>query len=176
MRKHKTEPMPFNIAIAILLIGILLGSIFTFGMQYWNAKTTREACTVVQTQFLSYDEIWHVNPTIDIIEIAVDCSDGNRYFIDGVSINDGVRNQLSLISKNESITLLIHPNSNTIVEFKSSHGSLFTFEDTINKLDGESTGFLFLGIFAYFCALIGLYYVVFHLVRRKKHRNSRQTF
>ena len=172
MGKHKSDPIPLNLSIVMLLIGILLGSVFTFGMQYWNAKTTREACTVVKTQFLSYDEIWHAKPTISIAEIAVDCADGNRYFIDGVSINDELRNQLSLISKNESITLLIHPNSNTIVEFSSSHGLLLTFEETINKLDGEATGFIFLGIFMYFCALVGLYYVVFHLVRRKKHRRS----
>ena len=81
MRKHKPEPMPFNLAIVMLLIGILLGSVFTFGMQYWNAKTTREACTVVETQFLSYDEIWHAKPTISIVEIAVDCADGNRYLL-----------------------------------------------------------------------------------------------
>ena len=77
-----------------------------------------------------------------------------------------------MFSKNESITLLLHPNSNTIVEFSSSHGLLLTFEETINKLDGEATGFIFLGIFMYLCALVGLYYVVFHLVRRKKRRSS----
>ena len=167
MRKHRSEPMPLNLAVIMLLIGILLGSVFTFGMQYWNAKTTRESCAVVKTQFLSYDEIGHIN----IREIAVDCADGNRYFIDGVSINDELRENLSLLSENESITLLIHPNSNTIVEFSSSHGSLLIFDETINDLDGEATRFLFLGLFMYFCALVGLYYIVFHLVRKSKHRS-----
>ena len=172
MRKHKTDPMPFNFAILLLLIGILLGSIFTFGMQHWNAKVTREACTVVQTQFLSCDEIG----LRYVKEIAIDCADGNRYFIDGTFVDDELRNKLSLISENEGITLCIHPNNNTIVEFLSSHGSLLTFEEAINGLDGEAAGFLFLGIFMYFCGLVGLYYVVFHLIRRKKHRTSRKTF
>ena len=171
MRKHRSEPMPLNLAVIMLLIGILLGSVFTFGMQYWNAKTIRESCDVVKTKFISYDEIWHAKPTINIVEIAVDCADGNRYFIDGVSINDELRENLSLLSENESITLLIHPNSNTIVEFSSSHGSLLVLDETINDLDGEATGFLFLGLFMYFCALVGLYYIVFHLVRKSKHRS-----
>jgi hypothetical protein len=171
MKKHKTEPMPLHMAIVMLLIGVLLGSIFTFGMQYWNAKTTRESCIVVKTQFVSYDEIWHTKPTISIVEIAIDCADGNRYFIDGVSIDDELRNKLSSISKGENITLLIHPNSDTIVDFSSSHGSLLTFDETINDLDGEATVFLFLGLFTYFCALVGLYYIVFHLVRKKKQKN-----
>ena len=167
MGKHKSDPMPLNLAIVMLLIGILLGSVFTFGMQYWNAKTTREACTVVETQFISYDEIWRAKTT----KIAVDCADGNRYFIDGVSINDELREKLSLLSENESITLLIHPNSNTIVEFSSFRGSLLVFDETINDLDGEATGFLFLGFFMYFCALVGLYYAVFHIVRKKTHKS-----
>ena len=171
MRKHKNKAMPLNLAVVMLLIGVLLGSIFTFGMQYWNAKTTREDCKVVKTQFLSYDEIRRMNHYYRIIEIAVYCADGNRYFIDGVSINDELRNKLSFISENERITLLLHPNSNRIVEFSSSHGLLLTFDETIDDLDGEATGFLFLGLFMYFCALMGAYYIVFHLVRKRKYRS-----
>lgn len=170
MRKRKSDPMPLKLAIFMLVVGILLGSVFTFGMQYWNENVTRESCTVLKTQFLSYDEIWHYKPTVSIVEIAIDCADGNRYFIDGVSINTELRNKLALLSKNESIALLIHPNSNTIVEISSNYGSLLTFDETINKLDGEASGFLFLGVFMYFCAFVGLYYVIFHVIRRKNQK------
>ena len=171
MRKHKNKPMPLNLAIVMLFIGVLLGSVFTFGMQYWNAKMTREDCTVVKTQFLSYDEMRRMKRPYRIIEIAIDCADGNRYFIDGVSINDELRNKLSFISENECITLLLHPNSNKIVEVSSSQGLLLSFDETVNDLDGEATDFLFLGLFMYFCALMGAYYIVFHLVRKRKYRS-----
>ena len=170
MEKRISDPMPFKFAVFMLAIGVLLGSIFTFGMQYWNKNIPREECTVVKTQFLSYDEIWHAKPTISIVEIAIDCADGNRYFIDGVSINEELRNQLSSLSQNDNITLLIHPNSNTIVEFSSGNTILLSFNDTINKLDGEASGFLFLGLFMYFFALVGLYYTVYHITRRKIKR------
>ena len=167
MRKRKSDPMPFHLAVFMLVIGILIGSVFTFGMQYWNENIPREDCTVVETQFLAYDEIWHSKPTVSIVKIAIDCADGNRYFIDGVSIDEELQNQLSSLSKNDSITLLIHPNSNTIVEFSSGNAILLSFDDTINKLDGEASGFIFLGLFMYFCALVGLYYTVYHMIRRK---------
>ena len=167
MKKRSSDPVPFKFAVFMLAIGILLGSIFTFGMQYWNKNIPREECTIVKTQFLSYDELKHIKPAASIVNIAIDCTDGNRYFIDGVSINKELRNQLSSLSKNDDITLLIHPNSNTIVEFSNDQTVLLHFDETISKLDGESTGFLFLGIFAYFCALIGLYYTVYHIIRRK---------
>ncbi len=167
MKKRKLNPMPFNLAVFMLVIGILMGSIFTFGEQYWNKNVPREECMVVKTQFLSYDERWNVKPTLRIVEIAIDCADGNTYYIDGVSINEELQDQLSLLSKNDNITLLIHPNSNTIVEFFNDQTVLLTYEETISKLDGESFGFLFLGFFMYFCALVGLYYIVYHIIRRK---------
>ena len=169
MRKRKSEPMPLKFAAFMLAVGILMGSVFTFGMNYWNARVTRESCKVINTQFLSHDEIWN-HRTVRIKEIAIDCANGNRYFIDGVSIDTEFRNELSLLSENENITLLIHPNSNTIVEFTGKHGTLLRFDETIDKLDDESSGFLFLGIFMYFCAVVGLYYVVLHIIHRKEKR------
>lgn len=170
MRTKRNDPMPLKLAIFMLSIGILLGSVFTFGMQYWNAKVTRESCTLVETQFLSYDEIWHSKPTISIVEIAIDCADGDRYFIDGMSIDEALRKKLSLLSEQESITLLIHPNSNTIVEFSTGSEMLLMFDDTIDKLGGEATGFLFLGIFMYFCAIVGFYYTVLHILDKRRKR------
>lgn len=167
MKKRKSDPMSFGLAVFMLVIGILLGSVFTFGTQYWNKSIPRDDCTVVETEFLSHEEIRQPKRIMKIKKIAIDCADGNRYFIDGVSINEELRNQLSSLSKNDNITLLIHPNSNTIVEFSSGNGVLLSFDDTINKLDGEASGFLFLGLFMYLCALVGLYYTVYHIIRRK---------
>ena len=168
MRKSKSDPMPLKLAVFMLVIGVLLGSVFVFGMQYWNKSIPREDCTVIETQFISYDEIWHYKPTARIIEIAIDCANGNRYFIDGVSINKELQNKLSSLSKNENITLLIHPNSSTIVEFSNADNILLSFDETITKLGGEASGFFFVGLFMYFCALVGAYYVVYHIVRRRK--------
>ena len=167
MKKRKSDPMSFGLAVFMLVIGILLGSVFTFGTQCWNKNILRDDCTVVETEFLSHEEIRQPKRIMKIKKIAIDCADGNRYFIDGVSINEELRNQLSLLSKNDNITLLIHPNSNTIVEFSSGNGILLSFDDTINKLDDEASGFLFLGLFMYLCALVGLYYTVYHIIRRK---------
>ena len=50
----KRDPMPFGLAIFLLIAGLLLGSVFTFGMQHWNAEVTREECTLIDTEFVSY--------------------------------------------------------------------------------------------------------------------------
>lgn len=168
MKKRKSAPIPLAAAVFMLVAGVLLGNVFTFGMQYWNDDIPREDCTMINTQFLSYDEIRKQKSPMRIKEIAIDCSDGNRYFIDGVSINEDLINKLSSLTANNNITLLIHPNSNTIVEFSNDQTVLLDFNDTIEKLDGEANGFLLLGVFTYFCALVGVYYIVYHIKHRKK--------
>ena len=34
----KRDPMPLGLAIFLLIAGLFLGSVFTFGMQYWNSE------------------------------------------------------------------------------------------------------------------------------------------
>lgn len=164
----KRDPMPIGLAIFLLIAGLLLGSVFTFGMQYWNSEVTREECTLVETQFCSYDEIRQDKRPMEIKEIAIDCGNHERYFIDGVSINADLRNALSALSEHEKISLLIHPNSNTIVEFSTENGNILSFDETIHKLAGEAKGFLSLGVFMYLCSLVGLYYIVIHIIKKRK--------
>ena len=163
----KRDPMPLGLAIFLLIAGLFLGSVFTFGMQYWNSEVTREDCTLIDTQFVSYKEIRQPKRPMEIKEIAVDCVNNERYFIDGVSINSDLRNSLSELSKHQKIYILIHPNSNTIVEFSTENGTILTFNETIHKLGREATGFLFLGLFMYFCSLVGLYYTAFHIIKKR---------
>ena len=164
----KRDPMPLGLAIFLLIVGLFLGSVFTFGMQYWNSKVTREECTLLETKFISYKEIRKPKRPMEIKEIAIDCVNDERYFIDGVSINTDLRNALSELSEQQKISLLIHPNSNTIVEFATENGNILAFNETIRKLGGEATGFLFLGLFMYFCSLVGLYYIAFHIIEKRK--------
>ena len=159
--------MPFKLAVFMLAIGILMGSIFTFGMQYWNSEVTREECTLIDTQFVTYKEIRQQKRPMIIKEIAVDCANDERYFIDGVSINSDLRNSLSELSQLQEIHLLIHPNSNTIVEFSTENATILTFDETIRKLGEEATGFLLLGLFMSLCALVGVYYTVFHIIKKR---------
>ena len=163
----KKDPMSLGLAIFLLIAGLFLGSVFTFGMQYWNSNVTRDECTLIDTQFVSYKEIRQPKRPMEIKEIAVDCVNNERYFIDGASINSDLRNSLSELSKHQKIRLLIHPNSNTIVEFSTENGTILTFNETIKKLGGEATGFLFLGLFMYFCSLVGLYYTAFHIIKKR---------
>ena len=82
----KKGPIPLGLVIFLLTTGSLLGSVFAFGMEYWNAEVTKEECTRIDTSFVSYDEIRQPKHSTRTKEIAVDRANGERYFIDCLSV------------------------------------------------------------------------------------------
>ena len=162
----KRYPISFGLAVFLVISGLVVGSIFTFGMQYWDAEVTREECILVETRFASYEEI-RSGRRNSIQEIAINCVDGNRHYVDGVSINPDLINSISKLSPMQEITLLIHPNDDAIVEFSTEEGNIIEFDDTMRKLGVEATAFLIMGLFMYLMACIGLYSIVRHIVQKK---------
>ena len=160
--KRTSDPMPLPFAIFVLIAGLLMGTVFTFGMQYWNAEVRREDCIRVDTTILDYEKIRHPKHPTRLKEVAVDCENGERYFVDGVSLSDRFLETLDSIRSGTEATLLIHPNHNTIVEWVMEDSELLEFDDTIEKLQGEANGFLILGIIMYLFALVGVYYCIYH--------------
>ncbi len=150
-----------------------MGTVCIFGMQYWNEEVTKENCTYMETQFLGYHIIKNRS---GIREIAVDCSDGERYFIDGVSVNAKLKEDLSEMDENDNVEMLIHPNGATIVELLNNDIVLLSFEDSIDKLNKEVSGFLYIGIFMYFCSSIGLVNIVINMVKKIKSKKSLRSF
>ena len=171
MKHYRKKSSPsMQQAIFFLVVGLLLGTVFTFGMSHWNEEIPRESCKCIETEFLDYHERHPLGKPSHIKEIMIDCSNGERYFIDGVSINKELRNAVGNLSEGERIRLLIHPNSDTILEFSCNEGLVLEFKDTIKKLGQEKNGFGILGGFMYFLALVGLYHIAAQTIFKKKKR------
>ena len=151
-------------AIFMLIAGLLLGTIFIFGMRYWHAPISREECTQVETEFVSSRKRIR-RGNIQLIDI--DCADGQRYEIDGACISQTVLDGVEGLQSQEPITLLIHPNSDTVMELSCESGTLLTFDDSAQRLAGDTMLFTVLGIIMYAAALGGLY----ERIRRKRKRS-----
>lgn len=154
-------------AIFLLLAGLFLGTIFTFGMRYWHAPVSREDCTQVNTEFVSYRERTRRG---SIQLIYIDCANGQRYELDGACISQPVLDGVENLQPQETITLLIHPNSDTIMEFSSESGTLMEFDDVAQRVAGDTLLFTVLGILMYATALGGLY----NLIRQWRRQRNRK--
>ncbi len=164
----KFKAPTFGESLALLVIGMLLGTVFIFGAQYWTEEVSREDCAIVESLFLSYNQRWSVKGNRNK-EISVDCSNNERYFIGEVMITEELKRELSELHSGDRIRLLIHPNSSKIMEFSTEGRTLIFFEDSAELMQGENTGFLILGVLCYAFALAGGYYSIRYGIRCFKH-------
>ncbi len=153
----KSKKMKTGDAIFLLIAGLIMGTVFTFGMKYWNAPIKPDEAKHVTATFSSYKESkrrGHVQ------EIILRFDDHEQLYIDGVSINNKLRDAISEIEVGTTIEMMVHPNSNTILEMGVGTTKLLEFHDSVQKLTAEVSGFMYLGFFCYLMALIGAGYFV----------------
>lgn len=142
----------------LLIAGLFLGTVFTFGMQYWNAPVTQEDAIHTTDVFSSYTKNRRNG---DVKEIIVRFENHEQLYIDGSCINEQVWDGLEMISPGMEVELMIHPNSNTILDFRKGNLVVLEFENTSEKLANEATGFMGLGVFLYILAAYGLFNLAF---------------
>ena len=121
----------------------------------------------MNTEFVSFRERTRRG---SIQLIYIDCANGQRYELDGACISQPVLEGVENLQPQEPITLLIHPNSDVILEFSSTSGTLMAFDDAAQRVAGDTLLFTVLGILMYAAALGGLY----NLIRQWKRQRSRK--
>lgn len=153
MRKRKRK-MSTAEAYILLIIGLIMGTVFTFGEWYWNAPVEIEDGVSVTASFLEYD-IWY-GKRRNIQEIKVIFSDYDHLCIDGSCVNPTLLQNLQMLNKGEEIQLIVHPNSDTILQMTSENKTILSFEETQDILSHERNGFSILGILMYASAAYAL--------------------
>ena len=156
----KSKKMTRREAILLVVIGLIMGTVFTFGTKYWNAPITQNEAHQVNATFSSYKEAKRRGR---VQEIIMRFNDHEQLYIDGVCIDDELRDVVSKIEDGTLIKMMVHPNSNVILEMEVETIKILGFQDSINKLSAEAAAFMYLGIFCYVSAVIGM----IHLIRLK---------
>lgn len=145
-------------AIFLLIAGLFMGTVFTFGMQYWNAPVAREEAVAVTAVLSSSLESRDEG---DVKEILLRFEDHEQLHIDGSCITAELRSRLSTITPGTTLSLLVHPNSSTVMELRVGEETLMEFEYAAEKLTREADMFMGLGIFLYAMAAWGLFSLIF---------------
>lgn len=167
-RRVRRKRMDPGEAVALIILGLFLGTIFTFGMHYWNQPVTREDAVYVDATFSGFKEQpghqirWRIgNRTIKTrrgsnAPIILEFSDHEDLTIDGCCVNDALFAQLQAIQSGATISCIVHPNSDTVLEVVADNMLLISFDDAVVLLSSEQRGFFVLGIIMYIGALYGL--------------------
>ncbi len=84
-----------------------------------------------------------------------------------VLTNDSLLDKLLSVAPGTTFDMLVHPNSATILSLTIGGEELVNFDDAMTRLTREKTAFLWMGIFLYALAAIGLFTLI---LRLKLHR------
>lgn len=142
----------------LLIAGLLMGTVFTFGVQHWNRPVTREEAVSVTAVYASFGEQKNRG---HVTEIILRFDDHDQLYIDGSCINEDLRNRIHALTPGTELSLLVHPNSSTILELKAGNAVLLDFTRASERLAGEAKSFLWMGLVLYTLAACGLARLLF---------------
>ncbi len=161
--------MPSGEAAALVVLGLLMGTVFTFGMNYWNRPVAREEARRVEATYAAHREASSasrgrvkVGGGSAIINsgavrpIQLELTDHEPLTIDGSCVTEALTAQLRTLTPGETLVCAVHPDTDTVLEILAGDTCLLAFDDAAARLASEKTGFFYLGLFMYAGALYGL--------------------
>ncbi len=167
----KKDRFNLSYAIKLIVIGLLMGTVFTVGGLDRVVPITREECSVVETRFVDYEKVLYDGA---LEEVLINCIEWEQYYIDGVLITEEVEERLSMLMAEDEITLLLHPKNHMILEFVIQGETLLSFEDSIEKLQGAIPPTFYFGLLMFAVAIWGMYRLIKILHHRKNAADLRK--
>lgn len=152
-------------ALLLVIIGLFLGTVFTFGNQYWNADVKQSDAIKKEAIFDSYKETFGKrHSTKGIYVYFFDC---DQLYIDATCVNEKVRADLNNIESGTGVTLVIHPNSDTILDMRIGEYVILEFDNTMDKIKKEMNAFFVMGLMLYAMGVYGLINLISRCKRYK---------
>lgn len=169
-KRRKKQGTSLGTAVMLLVVGLILGSIFVFGSQYWGEPIQREDAIEISATY----EAYKINPgkirKHHIKQIEISIADHSSVYIDGACVSEDVKDGIKELPEGAKLNMLVHPNSDTVWELKHGDKTILSFEESQKDIKSENIGFIVLGVFMYFCAAIGLGSLLTRGVRARKNK------
>ena len=170
LKKLFRKKMTLEQAILFLVVGLILGTVFTFVQQYWKSPIDRKDAISVEAEY-SYHTRTLLRPDSHVVNIY--CTDGEIYDIDAHCVTYDILDYLDTLQKGTKLDMLIHPNSDTILSLDVNGENILDFDEVIDDLKSANIGFLSLGIFMYLLAVCGAVRLIVIAIRKYKNYAER---
>ena len=160
---HQSKELTEGEKIVTAIIALVLGTIFIFGMGDWTGPVTRAEARDITATFSSFQES---KKRGDVQEIILRFDDHEQLYIDRTCITEALCEEIEALAPHTVVRMLVHPNSNTVLEMTVGETTLLNLEESVEKLSGEASGFKVLGGVCYVLSIGGLVQVI--MSNRKK--------
>ena len=146
LRRWERRDRIWGLVLAFACLWI--GTAMTFGTHYWKKDVSREEAVAAEATYQSCRKSYSATP----VEFLVRFSNLEQQAVDGSCASEALYQQINALEPGTRVSLLLHPNSATILEFRVGDTVLLDFDSTVKALRREVTGFTVLGVFVYLCA------------------------
>lgn len=144
-----------------IIVGLIVGTIFTFGMQYWNKPIAKGKAIYTEASFSSYKENYKYGK---VNEIILHFENHDDLIVDNTCCSQEAVDKIHSLKQGAILKIYYHPNSNKIMEMTCNGNVILQFEESASRLSRNRQGFTALGVLLYFGAVYG----VILLVREKR--------
>ena len=155
-------------ALVLLIIGLLMGTVFTVMMNYTQGPVTMDEAhpvsAVMEDVRGSYGRR---NRRNSLREILIRFEDHEQLHIDSPVATKAMLEQLNTYSAGTTFDMLVHPNSATILALHINGEEIINFDTAMAKLSNENLVFFWMGICLYAAAAFGAYVVILRLKLRR---------
>lgn len=132
--------------VIFLVLCLFMGTVFTFGVQYWKAPIEKSEAIYAKATYTSH-EVSGGRRRSD--RILLYFSDYAQLDIEASCVNQTVKEKLARLPSDTEVELLIHPNTSMVLELQAEDEKILEFQETQEKLRIERNEFLILGLILY---------------------------
>lgn len=163
------KTMSLQKQLFVAIASLIVGSVFVFGMRYWNSQVERDDCEVVTVQLESIEKV-RGSSSSDLSAVNLKCTNGSSYYIKGVCVSRSLLSALESLPEGTQLTLTLHPNSEgKVLELSADGTLLLDFDTAVSMLGKNATAFSYIGLFMYLCSAVLLVDIV---QRKRKQREE----
>ena len=145
-------PIQKKAAWYVIIGGIIIGTVFCFGMPYWQGNVDMYETNAVRDYFDEYTINYSTKGNIKNVRVRL--TNQESYKIDSSCINGSLLENLQKIKHGSQIDIFLHPRSNYVMQLSTKDNELLSFETSRKQMGEEAIGFVYLGAFMYIMAVI----------------------
>ncbi|MBE6900406.1 MAG: hypothetical protein E7479_07080 [Ruminococcaceae bacterium] len=165
-------------AFFVFIIGLIMGTVFCFGNQFWYRPITPEEAIHTTATYSKFDLQYNL-PRLNHThshnyKLRVYFEDYESLLIYSWRLygEKEMINKFHQLSPGTEVELIIHPDSDTILDMRTDNAVLIEFDESIDILSYENNGFSVLSIIMYSFSALGLFYFI-HL-NYKRYKKIKQ--
>ena len=149
--KHGFEIRTRAGLLAMVFICLWVGSVMTFGIQWWQGCVGRNEAIPAEAVFQSCELL---SAGKGGREIRLSFRDYRPQTIARCCLNRSIENQIASLKEGTRLRMLLHPRSDTVLELAAGEQTILTFGHSMRSLRRLNAGYATIGVFMYACAAL----------------------